>query len=91
MSCYCVNSFDSALKRSCNFSRAKIERINTVARHVLLQVNTHTLGFWHNEIDDFRLNLEYGSEITTDWFKKSHEGKYMNILINYLEAQGCYA
>ena len=25
-----------ALKRSCNFSRAKIERINTVARHVLL-------------------------------------------------------
>ena len=25
------------LKRSCNFSRAKIERINTVARHVLLQ------------------------------------------------------
>ena len=26
-----------ALKRSCNFSRAKIERINTVARHVLLQ------------------------------------------------------
>ena len=43
MSCYCVNSFDFALekialamKRSCNFSRAKIERINTVARHVLL-------------------------------------------------------
>ena len=28
-----------ALKRSCNFSRAKIERINTVARHVLLQKN----------------------------------------------------
>ena len=28
-----------ALKRSCNFSRAKIERTNTVARHVLL----HTL------------------------------------------------
>ena len=26
-----------ALKRSCIFSRAKIERINTVARHVLLQ------------------------------------------------------
>ena len=27
-----------ALKRSCNLSRAKIERINTVARHVLLQI-----------------------------------------------------
>ena len=28
-----------ALKRSCNFSREKIERIKTVARHVLLQRN----------------------------------------------------
>ena len=34
-----------ALKRSCNFSRAKIERINTVARHVLLHGQpTHTLN-----------------------------------------------
>ena len=33
-----------ALKLSCNFSRAKIERINTVARHVLLQ--NHSISFY---------------------------------------------
>ena len=39
-----------ALKRSCNFSRAKIERINTVARHVLLhgakEAKKHNLNQW---------------------------------------------
>ena len=32
----CAGKAALALKRSCNFSRAKIERISTVARHVLL-------------------------------------------------------
>ena len=42
---FCAGKTALALKRSCNFSRAKIERINTVARHVLLQ--NHAI-FWTN-------------------------------------------
>ena len=34
---FCAGKIALTLKRSCNFSSAKIKRINTVARHVLLQ------------------------------------------------------
>ena len=32
----------------------------------------NTLGFWHNELDDLRLNFEYGSKIAIDWFQENH-------------------
>ena len=32
----------------------------------------NTLGFWHNELDDFSLNFEYGSKIAIDWFQENH-------------------
>ena len=32
----------------------------------------NTLGFWHNELDDLKLNFEYGSKIAIEWFKKNH-------------------
>ena len=31
----------------------------------------NTLGFWHNELDDLRLNFEYGSKIAIDWFQEN--------------------
>ena len=32
----------------------------------------NTLGFWHNELNDLRLNIEYGSTITIEWFQENH-------------------
>ena len=32
----------------------------------------NTLGFWHNDLDDLRLNFAYGSKIVIEWFKKNH-------------------
>ena len=32
----------------------------------------NTLGFWHNELDDLRINFENGSKITIDWFQENH-------------------
>ena len=30
------------------------------------------LGFWHNGLDDLRLNVEYGSKIAIEWFQENH-------------------
>ena len=32
----------------------------------------NTLGFWHNALDDLRLNFAYGSKIAIEWFQKNH-------------------
>ena len=32
----------------------------------------NTLGFWHNDLDDLRLNFEYGSKIAIEWFQENH-------------------
>ena len=32
----------------------------------------NTLGFWHNRLDDLKLNFEYGSEIANEWFQENH-------------------
>ena len=32
----------------------------------------NTLGFWHNELDDMRLNFEYGSKFAFEWFQENH-------------------
>ena len=32
----------------------------------------NTLGFWHNRLDDLRLNFEYGSKIAIEWFQENH-------------------
>ena len=32
----------------------------------------NTLGFWHNGLDDLRLNFEYGSKIAIEWFQENH-------------------
>ena len=32
----------------------------------------NTLGFWHNELDDLKLNFEYGSKIAIEWFQENH-------------------
>ena len=52
MSCYCVNSFDFALVQ---FTHPKIERINTVARHVLL----HTWLIQRNTCSECRGLLDH--------------------------------
>ena len=31
---------------------------------------SYALGFWHNDLDDLRLNFSYGSKIAIEWFKK---------------------
>ena len=31
----------------------------------------NTLGFWHN-LDDLKLNFEYGSKIAIEWFQENH-------------------
>ena len=35
-------------------------------------IDDSTLGFWHNELDDLRLNFEYGSKIAIEWFQENH-------------------
>ena len=32
----------------------------------------NTLGFWHNRLDDLRLDFEYGSKIGIEWFQENH-------------------
>ena len=32
----------------------------------------NTLGFWHNGLDDLRLNFEYGSKIAIEWCQENH-------------------
>ena len=32
----------------------------------------NTLGFWHSELDDLKLNFEYGSKIVIEWFQENH-------------------
>ena len=32
----------------------------------------NTLGFWHSELDDLKLNFEYGSKIAIEWFQENH-------------------
>ena len=32
----------------------------------------NTVGFWHNGLDDLRLNFEYGSKIAIKWFQENH-------------------
>ena len=55
-----------ALKRSCNFSRAKIERINTVARHVLLQTSRAVWCGSTDVITYASLNLSLAAEVKCD-------------------------
>ena len=33
----------------------------------------NTLGFWHNGLDDLRLNFEYGSKIVIEWCQNSSQ------------------
>ena len=35
-------------------------------------VYDNTLGFWHNRLDDLRLDFEYGSKIAIEWFQENH-------------------
>ena len=35
----------------------------------------NTLGFWHNGLDDVRLNFEYGSKIAIEWFQEKNHMK----------------
>ena len=35
-------------------------------------VDDNTLGFWHNGLDDLRLNFECGSKIAIEWFQENH-------------------
>ena len=32
----------------------------------------NTLGFWHNRLDDLRLDFEHGSKIAIEWFQENH-------------------
>ena len=38
----------------------------------------NTLGFWHNELDDLKLNFEYGSQIAIEWFQENHMKVYVS-------------
>ena len=43
---------------------------NTFPLHNYADYNT--LCFWHNELDDLKLNFEYGSKIAIEWFRESY-------------------
>ena len=45
----------------------------------------NTVGFCHNDIDDFKLNFAYGSKIAIEWFQENHKrvnvSKFQSIIL----------